>query len=202
MLGRLRGFFLFFFPIYLLYDFESSLCITSLIFLMMMYFPFLLLCVWESTVLPIQGICRNLSGILSCRLCRSISVSALRTGLSLSMSALLSALLFWIWLKYSPKINMETEKPVKQALKHTDIYHWELLSSTGASGYFQGTIEAFWEFTFERVLTSSTSLQISHSFAANLHFTLLFAVMPAILLVKIQPCIVRKKIVCLVIKIM
>lgn len=55
-----------FFPIYLLYDFDSSLWLTSLVFLMMTYFPFLGK-IWEfvSTILPIEGICRNLSGILS-----------------------------------------------------------------------------------------------------------------------------------------
>lgn len=54
-----------FFPIYLLYDFDSRLWVTSLVFLMMAYFPFLRK-FWEfmSTVLPIEGIYRNLSGIL------------------------------------------------------------------------------------------------------------------------------------------
>jgi len=46
-----------------------------------------------------------------------ISIAVLRTGLSLSLSALLYVLQFWICSKYSAKISTETEKPVKASFK-------------------------------------------------------------------------------------
>lgn len=72
-------------------------------------------------------------------------------------------------------------KLYKQVLKYPYIYHWKLLPNTACFGIhrfwvFPKNSEAFWEFAFERALTSSTGLHISHNFGPNLYFTALYDV--------------------------
>lgn len=75
---------------------------------LMVCFPFLVLCTWEfgSSCLLSSPPMPSVEILVGCLLlgCTKwcVSMASIKTGLSLSISALLYVLLFWIWSNYSP----------------------------------------------------------------------------------------------------